>query len=356
MLASTDSRIVQLGSYNVQKGQSSVSGLSSGAFMTVQLHLAHSASFAGAGIIAGGPFRCAESYRGVAAQAEDAYIESSLYICMNPLVPQTTPNAQRLAALADATARAGRIDAISNLADDRVYIFTGSRDNVVYSDVVARTRLFYELLGVKSTNIAYDDTVPAGHSIVTDNPEDSQLETNQPPYINNGGFMQSHDILRHIYSGLKPPAEWLSGRIVRFDQTEFFGNDVRASMSRFGYAYVPRAVEEERVPARVHIALHGCKQGYNYVDYINGRADISNRPPYGNRYITTTGYNHIADSNDIIVLYPQAQGTDNGEIQNPDGCWDWWGYTSPDPQQPDYYSRDAIQIKAIHGMLQRLGG
>lgn len=354
MVVSVNAKVVQLASYNVQKGQSSVSGLSSGAFMTVQLHLAHSASFVGAGIIAGGPFRCAESYR-AAGLVEDSYIENCLYICMNPLVPQTTPNAQRLAELARETAKAGQIDATSNLADDRVYIFTGSEDNVVYSDVVARTRLFYELLGVNPANIIYDDSVPAGHSIITDNPEDSPLDTNQPPYINNGGFMQSHDILRHIYGDLKPAAERLSGKLVRFDQTEFFGNEARASMSPYGYAYVPRAVEEG-APARVHIALHGCKQGYNYVDYVNGRADIANQPPYGNRYITTTGYNHIADSNDIIVLYPQAQGTDNGETQNPDGCWDWWGYTSLDPRQPDYYSRNAIQIKAIHAMLKRLGG
>ncbi len=355
MVVNVNSKIVQLGSYKTQKGQSSVSGLSSGAFMTVQLHLAHSASFSGAGIIAGGPFRCAESYRGGAALAEDSYIENSLYICMNPLVPQTTPDAQRLADLANETAKASQIDAISNLAGDRVYIFTGSEDKVVYSDVVARTRLFYELLGVEPADIVYDDSVPAGHSIITDNLEDSPLATNQPPYINNGGFMQSHDILRHIYGDLKPATERLSGRLLRFDQTEFFGNEARASMSQFGYAYVPRAVEEG-APARVHIALHGCKQGYNYVDYVNGRADIANHPPYGNRYITTTGYNYIADSNNIIVLYPQAQGTDDESAQNPDGCWDWWGYTSPDPRQPDYYSRDAIQIKAIHAMLSRLGG
>lgn len=355
MVISANAKVVQLGSYKVQKGQSSISGLSSGAFMTVQLHLAHSASFSGAGIIAGGPFRCAETYRRAAALAEDAYIENSLYICMNPLVPQTAPNAQRLAELAGQTAKAGQIDDVSNLSDDRIYIFTGSQDNVVYSDVVAKTRAFYELLGVKPHNIVYDDSLPAGHSIITDNPEDSPLPANQPPYINNGGFMQSHEILRHLYVDLKPAAERLNGRLLRFDQTEFFGGEARASMSRFGYAYVPRAVEEG-APARVHIALHGCKQGYNYVDYVNGRADIANQPPYGNRYITTTGYNHVADSNNIIVLYPQAEGTDNGEIQNPDGCWDWWGYTSQDPRQPDYYSRNAIQIKAIHAMLDRLGG
>ena len=347
--------VTQLRSYNVEKGQSSVSGLSSGAFMTVQLHLAHSASFVGAGIIAGGPFRCAESFRGAASIPEDAYELTALYISMNPLIPQTAPNAERLARIARATAEAGEIDAISNLADDRVYIFTGSADKVVYSDVVARTRQFYELLGVTPANIAYRDDIPAGHSIITDNPEDPPLATNQPPYINNGGFMQSHDILHHIYGALKPPAEQLSGRLIRFDQTEFFGGQARASMSPFGYAYVPRAVAEG-ARARVHIVLHGCKQGYNYVDYVNGRADIANQPPYGNRYITTTGYNHIADSNDIIVLYPQAQGSDGGAMQNPDGCWDWWGYSCVDPKRPDYYSRNAIQIRAIHAMLSRLGG
>ena len=356
MSTSTETKTIQLKRYNVEKGQSSVSGLSSGAFMAVQLHLAHSASFSGAGIIAGGPFRCAESYPGSAPLAEDAYEQNALYICMNPLTPSTAPNARRLAELARETAAAGEIDAITHIADDRVYIFTGSKDTVVYSDVVARTRDFYELLGVQVAHIAYDDSVPAGHSIITDNAEDSPLGTNQPPYINNGGFMQSHNILRHIYGELNPPAEQLSGRLVRFDQSEFFNNEERASMSQFGYAYVPRAVEEDHAPARVHIALHGCKQGYNYVDYVYGRPDTANQPPYGNRYITSTGYNAIADTNNIIVLYPQVQGSDGGDMQNPDGCWDWWGYTSLDPKRPDYYSREAIQIKAIHSMLSRLGG
>jgi hypothetical protein len=357
MIASSSGKIVQLGSYKASKRNNSVSGLSSGAFMTVQLHLAHSASFAGAGIIAGGPFRCSETFRPAELiTAEDACIENSLYICMNPLIPQTSPDAHRLADLAHATAKAGKIDSVSNLADDRLYIFTGSRDDVVDSGVVARTRKFYELLGVNPSNIVYKDNVPAGHSIITDNPEDSALSTNQPPYINNGGFMQSHEILRHIYSDLRPAAEHLAGQLLRFDQTEFFaGNEERASMSQFGYIYIPSNVATGKVKEpRVHIALHGCKQGYNYTDYVNGRADMANQPPYGNRYFTTTGYNHIAESNDIIVLYPQAEGTDNGHVQNPDGCWDWWGYTSRNPQAPDYYSREAVQIKAIHAMLDRL--
>lgn len=355
MMAGDNSAIVPLGKYLIEPGKSSISGLSSGAFMTVQLHLAHSSRFCGAGIVAGGPFRCAESFRAAAFLAEDAFEQGAVYICMNPLVPRTAPNAERLARLAHETAYSGEIDDIANLADHRVYIFTGSEDTVVSSEVVARTRQFYELLGVNPSRIAYHDTVLAGHSIITDHPEDSPLSTNQPPWLNNGGFMQSHSILRHIHDNLHPPADRPSGRLLRFDQTEFFGKEARASMSPFGYAYVPRAVEEG-VQARVHIALHGCKQGYNHVNFVYGRPDIANQPPYGNRYFTTTGYNNIADSNNIIVLYPQVQGQDDNAAQNPDGCWDWWGYTSPNPERPDYYSRDAIQIKAIHGMLSRLGG
>jgi hypothetical protein len=48
MAIRNNSKIVQLAAYNVKKGESSISGLSSGVFMTVQLHLAHSSRFAGA--------------------------------------------------------------------------------------------------------------------------------------------------------------------------------------------------------------------------------------------------------------------------------------------------------------------
>ena len=335
----------------------SVSGLSSGAFMTVQLHLAHSAMFAGAGIIAGGPYRCAESFRAASFIAEDAYVQNALFVCMNPLIPEAAPNPERLLAVARQTANDRLIDPLENLADDRLYIFTGTEDTVVNSSVVETTRRFYELLGVPAANLKFVGDVPSGHAILTTNLEDNPLDANRPPYINRqpGARMQSWDILEHIYGPLNPPSERLGGRLLRFDQREFFGDQSRASMSVYGYVYVPKSVEEG-ARCRVHVALHGCKQGYNYVNLVNGRADIENEPPYGSRYFMTTGYNHMADSNDIVVLYPQVEGVDDGQAQNPDGCWDWWGYSSEDEAYPDYYSKQAIQISAIHAMLQRLGG
>jgi hypothetical protein len=103
------------------------------------LHLAHSSRFCGAGIVAGGPYRCAESFRAAAFLAADAFEQSAINLCKNPL-PQTAPNAELLAQLARATARSGEIEPIANLAHHRIYIFTGSKDDVVPPATVARTR------------------------------------------------------------------------------------------------------------------------------------------------------------------------------------------------------------------------
>ena len=43
---------------NIDPANVSVSGISSGAFMAVQVHVIHSANISGIGAIAGGPYRC----------------------------------------------------------------------------------------------------------------------------------------------------------------------------------------------------------------------------------------------------------------------------------------------------------
>ena len=52
---------VNLPQLNIDKTQTTVSGISSGGYMAAQLHVAYSATFKkGAGIVAGGPYYCAE--------------------------------------------------------------------------------------------------------------------------------------------------------------------------------------------------------------------------------------------------------------------------------------------------------
>ena len=57
-----------LPSLNVDLTQTTVSGLSSGAYMAGQFHIAFSAEVTGAGIVAGGPYGCAEGRAEVALE------------------------------------------------------------------------------------------------------------------------------------------------------------------------------------------------------------------------------------------------------------------------------------------------
>ena len=63
-------------------------------------------------------------------------------------------------------------------------------------------------------------------------------------------------------------------------------------------------------PCRVHIALHGCLQDAGEID---------------RRFINEAGYNAWADSNRLIVLYPQT-AVSWYLPYNPLACWDLWGY------------------------------
>lgn len=308
--------------------QTSISGLSSGGFMAAQFEVAFSKSLIGAGIVAGGPFYCAGS------SSLNSYLKNATTTCMKPVGPG--PDAAKLLRAASQFATAGKIDRLDGLKNHRVYLFSGSSDATVTTKVVDQTRRFLELAGVPRQNIKYVKTLNAGHGLITDRASDLKCSATAPPFINDCDYQQSHDILRQIYGNLNPPASTLSGKVVAFDQREFIDSD-RSSMSDAGYAYVPAECGKER--CRVHVALHGCQQGAALI---------------GDRYYSGTGYNEIADTNRIIVLYPQAQPSDPIPY-NPKGCWDFWGYSSTDSVRPNFFAKDAPQLKALEKMIQRLG-
>jgi poly(3-hydroxybutyrate) depolymerase len=306
-----------LPSFHVDLAQSSVSGLSSGAYMAGQFHVAFSQTLVGAAIIAGGPYDCAEGQLGVA-----------LNRCM-----QTTaggPDAAHLLARAEALARQGRIDPLSGLQGDAVYVFSGTRDATVTPPVVAQTVAFYRLAGVPAAKIEYVHDLPAGHGFLTEDWGNACGATDSP-FINDCDYDQAGALLSHIYGPLNPPARKLSGRLIEFDQTEFLPDPISHGMAVTGFAYVPASCAAGET-CRVHIAFPGCKQT---VDLI------------GKAFMTETGYERWADSNHLIILYPQAHAT----AVNPNACWDWWGY-----DDPNYATKAGRQMAAVRAMLARLAG
>lgn len=125
-------------------------------------------------------------------------------------------------------------------------------------------------IGVTGKAMGFIDDAPAGDAILTDNLEDTPLGLNDPPHLNNGGAMRSHDILRHISGPLAPPAA-PHGALIRFDQAPVAaGAPERAGLAPCGYAYVPTGVAGGRPALGVHVVQHGCKQGYDYRGFDRG--------------------------------------------------------------------------------------
>jgi hypothetical protein len=319
----------KLPAYQVNLSQTSVSGLSSGAFMAAQFQVAFSSTLVGAGIVAGGPFYCAGS------SPYTPFVVNATTICMHPL-PGFAPNAASLLSSAKIFAQAGLIDDPVNLKRQKVYLFSGTDDRTVTTPVVTQAAAFYKLAGLPVGNIHYVHNIPAGHAILTNHSGDVACPKTSSPYINDCKFTQSQVILSYIYGKLNPPATVLSGKIIAFDQSEFVQSPI-SSMSDKGYAYIPKSCETQS--CRMHVAFHGCEQGATKI---------------GDLFYNTTGYNEMADSNNIIVLYPQVQASALVPY-NPKGCWDFWGYSSANPFVPDFYTRQAPQMAAVRAMLARLG-
>jgi poly(3-hydroxybutyrate) depolymerase len=316
-----------LPAYNADIAQTSISGVSSGAFMAVQFATAWSSVVTGVGAVAGGPFGCSE---GSAAAA--------LSTCM---LGEPTPDVAALVARTDGWSRSGAIDDTANLARQAVYLFRGYNDTVVARPVSDALHTFYA--HYRPQSLFYQTAIGAGHAQVTI-AYGSDCADNGGEFINRCGYDQAGVILQHIYGALNPRnGAALGGRVITFRQRDFTVPREPAgdSMDEQGYAYVPAACEA-RQPCRVHVALHGCRQSLR---------DI------GDAFIRHAGYNEWADTNRIIVLYPQIEaiGLTGLGVTNPESCWDWWGYLDANPtEDPTWLLQSGRQIGAIKAMLDRI--
>ena len=341
----------RLGAFPVDPRQISVAGISSGAFMANQLHIAHSADIMGAAMVAGGLYGCA--VQDVTPDGVLALASQAVGPCLK--VPFMLDDVSTYKDRLDKLAAKGWIDSPSNLARSKIYFFTGSSDQVVASETVEKGKALYDALGVPAANIDFEDrsgpAAKAGHSWVSKDFGEA-CDANASPFIDDCGYDQAGAELKAIYGqDLKPPAAAPSGRIVAFDQKEFVAGKATAAngLSDTGYLYVPKTCEPGAPQrCRLQVVLHGCKQSAEEIKDV---------------FYTKIGVNEWADANNILVLYPQAHATTTAELPpnlwatallnaNPEGCWNWWGYS--DDRQ--YLTKKGVQVLAIWKMVQRLEG
>lgn len=296
--------------FNIDPARVTVSGISSGAYMATQFHLAHSRLVSGAGLIAGGPYRCAAGS-----------IEKALGAC----VKGGDFDLGRIAGQVREYAEAGAIDDPANLQDDRVWIFHGAADAAVDRSVAAAARDFYREYAPPG-QVAFVDTVDAVHGMPT-LAAGAPCDEFAPPYLNACDYDAAGELLTHLYGPLEEPSE-PSSPLVTLSQEAWSD----AELWDHAYLYAPRACREGS-SCGLHVAFHGCNQSAEMV---------------GDEFARLAGYNDWAESNAIVVLYPQV-GSSRMAPLNPLGCWDWWGYTGE-----EYGTKAGPQIAAVRAMIDAL--
>lgn len=327
-----------LGPFNVPKSRIFVAGISSGGYMAVQMHVAYSGLFKGAAVYAGGPDYCAQDS-----------LELALTTCLANVPPV---NAAALVATTRSWAQQGLIDPVTNLQGQPIYLWSGVLDTTVRQPLMDALRDYYGALG--ATVFRYDNSFLAAHG--WESPYGPQPCGNAAsPYVINcygydksgatytdPGYAALYDSeqvwLTRWLGPLNPKnTGTLQGSVVPFDQSRFVpgGNDVAISMDRIGYAFVPADCAAGRSCSLV-LALHGCKQSYSAV---------------GPAFINDAGINQWADTNHIVVLYPQVIAT-SSTGSNPQGCWNWWGYLN----DPDYALKSGPQMQTLYRMVAQAAG
>jgi hypothetical protein len=240
-------------------------------------------------------------------------------------------NVPELVAITRDWASRGLIDDPANLANHKMYLFSGRLDQLVRPAAMDATRDYY-LNFTSATNVVYNNTVDAGHGWVS--PLGQVLCPLQlSPYVNNCQIDPQETFLTMFYGPLQPKRTGvLSGTFMPVGQGEFVpgGNPAAYSVDTNAWLYLPESCARGE-PCRVHVSYHGCAMGYESI---------------GDQFIRTSGINEWADTNRIAVLYPQVIRTTG---TNGSGCWDWYAYTGP-----EFAQKSGVQMRMSKRMVDRL--
>ena len=135
-----------LRAYNAGLHETSVSSLSSGADMAVQLDVAFSSIIKSAGIVSGGPYYCAHGV-----------LDTAVTTCMNA---STAIDVANFVHLTKESAQRHEIDDPTNMHEHRIWLFSGGKDSVVKRSVIGALETYCKAF-VKLANTTTNRTTRA---------------------------------------------------------------------------------------------------------------------------------------------------------------------------------------------------
>jgi poly(3-hydroxybutyrate) depolymerase len=325
-----------------------VSGLSSGGYMAAQFAVAFSGSVQGVGVLAGGPFDCAQ---GDLQQATTRCSCAAAPWCSTP-----TPSvlAFQSANRASGKAAVEQVDPLRNLKAQRVWLFSGGKDKTVPAANVKAIELFYVAqMKLPRSKLRHRSIASAGHGLpVLPKPAGAvACSASAYPFLTDCPLDAAGDLLQWLYPGSVASGPTDAGQLLEFDQQMYTQDLGYTGLGDTGYVYVPDACTSVGAACRLHVVFHGCRQARESDDGQGGTVS--------DRFARDAGYNRWAAGSRIVVLYPQVQPTDTGNPlvaygNNPRGCWDFWGYTQPVAFISRQVTNMAPQMLAVRAMMAAL--
>jgi poly(3-hydroxybutyrate) depolymerase len=295
----------------IDTGRVTVSGISAGGQMAHQLHISYSDLFSGAGILASGPFGCA-----------DGSLATAMARCMGKT--DSPIPVKELVEDINTAAKQGLVADTKNLADDPVWLFHGTLDTTVAAPVNDATGALYAEF-IPAEQITYVNDIAAIHNFPARG-HGSACTAMQPPFVGDCDYDAAGEILKHLYTGLETPTSEPETAL----QEVNLPNATGAGLSDTAYLFVPPACADGTQDCALHLVLHGCAQSAVTV---------------GTDFIQQSGYLSWAETNDIVLAFPQVVP---GAL-NPYACWDWWGYTGT-----DYRWRNGKQMVVVTDWIKNL--
>ncbi len=181
-------------SLNIDTDRITVSGISAGAQMAHQLHIAYPDIFSGAGLIAGGPFGCAEGS-----------LTTAISRCMGS-VNGELPLAEFAKQIRSAVEQ-GWIGDTAALSDDRVWVFHGT-----------------------------------------------DCSATESPFIGSCDYDAAGILLQQLYGKLEAPATELKTELIK---TTLPGA-LAAGMDEVAYLFIPGTCTQTAQPCKTHLVLLQC--------------------------------------------------------------------------------------------------
>lgn len=291
-----------------------LSGLSSGGYMAGQYHQAYAEEIRGVAIIAAGPIFCAQQS-----------LQRAFTDCMAN--PQASPDLASIEQHLEVLRAANLLASLHEVAKSHVWLFSGTMDKTVASPVVAALAEQYRRW-LPDAQLTFINDQPFAHHFPTSLPDLPSCDQSVSPFLASCRYDAAGKLLEYVLNRKLSAAVPNGGQLYTINQFAL-APAARTQLAEQGYLYVPEQCAHG-ASCELHVSFHGCRQDASQI---------------GEEYIRKTGLNEYANSNNIVVLYPQVEKS----AANPMGCWDWWGYSSA-----DYIGKNAPQIVAVKQLIDAL--